>query len=146
MTPAEKVSLCDPPRRCHLVALPDDDSLEQLVKAAFHHNVHLILFDTLKKSSTWGRWPLRLPERLENEAAAASTLDLIGEQELRRVLMRLDEHGIQPLLLKGVPLACTLYRSPTLRPREDTDLLIRESDLQPVARISSSAWPLGSRS
>jgi Uncharacterised nucleotidyltransferase len=115
--------------------LPDGDSLEQLVKAAFHHNVQLILFDILKKSPAWSRWPLRLREKLENEAATATTLDLIGEQELRRVLIRLDEYGIQPLLLKGTPLAYTLYRSPTLRPRGDTDLLIRESDLQPVARI-----------
>jgi hypothetical protein len=41
-----------------------NDSLQQLVKAAFHHNVHLILFDTLKKSPTWSRWPLRLREKL----------------------------------------------------------------------------------
>jgi Uncharacterised nucleotidyltransferase len=135
MTPAEELVCAILRGDVTSWPLPEDDGFEQLVKAAFHHNVHLILFDALKKSSTWGRWPLRLRERLENEAAAASTLDLIGEQELRRVLMRLDEHGIQPLLLKGVPLAYTLYRSPALRPRGDTDLLIRESDLQPVARI-----------
>ena len=110
-------------------------ALEQLVEAAFRHSLHLILFDVLKKSSAWSRWPLRLREKLENEAARASTLDLIGEQELRKVLIRLDEYGIQPLLLKGVPLAYTLYQSPTLRPRGDTDLLIRESDMQRVARI-----------
>jgi hypothetical protein len=60
---------------------------------------------------------------------------LLGEQELRRVLIRLDAYGIQPLLLKGVPLAYTLYRSPVLRPRNDTDILIRESDLNEVVRV-----------
>ena len=115
--------------------LSDEDTLEQLVEAAFRHSLHLILFDALKKSSAWSCWPLRLREKLETEAARASTLDLIGEQELRKVLIRLDEYGIQPLLLKGVPLAYTLYQSPTLRPRGDTDLLIRESDVQQVARI-----------
>ena len=117
--------------------LSEDDCLEQLVKTAFHHNLHLILFDTLKKSSQWSRWPLYLRERLEKEAATASVMDLIREQELRRVLVHLDEHGIPPLLLKGVPLAYTLYRSPALRPRADTDLFIRESDVQSVARILS---------
>jgi hypothetical protein len=135
MTPAEELVCAIVRGDVTSWPLSDEDSLEQLVKAAFHHNLHLILFDILKKSSTWSSWPLRLRERLENEAATACALDLIGEQELRRVLIRLDEYGIQPLLLKGVPLAYTLYRSPALRPRGDTDLLIRESDLQPVARI-----------
>ena len=113
----------------------DDDCLQQVVEAAFNHSVHLILFDTLKKSSAWNRWPLRLRERLQNEALTASALDLIGEQELRKVLLCLDENGIQPLLLKGVPLAYTVYQSPSLRPRQDTDLLIRESDFAKVAHI-----------
>jgi Uncharacterised nucleotidyltransferase len=113
----------------------DDDCLQQVVEAAFNHSVHLIFFDTLKKSSAWNRWPLRLRERLQNEAVTASALDLIGEQELRKVLLCLDEDGIQPLLLKGVPLAYTVYQSPALRPRGDTDLLIREGDLKRVAHI-----------
>jgi Uncharacterised nucleotidyltransferase len=135
MTPAEELVCAIVRGDVTSWPLSDEDSLEQLVKAAFHHNVHLILFDILNKSSTWSSWPLRLRERLENEAATACTLDLVGEQELRRVLIRLDEHGIQPLLLKGVPFAYTLYRSPTLRPRGDTDLMIREGDVQLVARI-----------
>jgi len=115
-------------------SLSDDNSLEQLVKVAFHHNLHLILYDIIRKSPAWGRWPPRLREKLKKEAVTAAILDLIGERELRRVLIRLDECGIQPLLLKGVPLAYSLYRSPSLRPRADTDLLIRDSDLRSVAR------------
>ena len=69
------------------------------------------------------------------EVARAAALDLIGEEELRRVLRRLDEQGIRPILMKGVALANTLYKSPAFRPRGDTDLLIRESDLQPTLDI-----------
>src|SRR5215472_4137874 len=115
--------------------LSEDDCLEQLVKTAFRHNLHLILFDTQKKSSEWDRWPLFLRQRLEKEATTASVLDLIREQELRRVLKHLDEHGIQALLLKGVPFAYTLYRSPVLRPRGDTDLLIRQRDIPRLVPI-----------
>jgi Uncharacterised nucleotidyltransferase len=135
MTPAEELVCAIVRGDVTSWPLSDDDSLEQLVTAALHHNVHLILLDIIKKSPAWNRWPLRLREKLENEAATASALDLIGEQELRRVLIRLDEYGIQPLLLKGVPLAYTLYRSPTLRPRGDSDLLVRDSDLQSAGRI-----------
>jgi len=135
MTPAEK-SLCDIIRgditSWHS---SEDASWEQLAEAAFHHNIHLILFDTLKRSSTWSRWPTRLREMLEKAAAAAAGVDLIREHELRSVLNCLDRHGIQPILLKGVPLAYTLYQSPALRPRSDTDLLVREMDLKTVARI-----------
>jgi len=115
--------------------LSEDDCLEQLVKTAFRHNLHLILFDTLKKTSQWNRWPLFLRQRLKKEAATASVLDLIREQELRRVLMHLNEHGIQALLLKGVPIAYTLYQSPVLRPRGDTDLLIRDRDMPRLVPI-----------
>ena len=117
--------------------LLDDGSLNKLVEAAFNHSVQLILFDTLKKLSTWDRWPPWLRERLKNDFAAACALELIGERELRKVLICLEEHRIRPILLKGVPLAYTVYQSPTLRPREDTDLLIRESDMQRVAGILS---------
>ncbi|MCP4304538.1 MAG: nucleotidyltransferase family protein, partial [bacterium] len=44
-----------------------------------------------------------------------------------RVLKHLDEGGIRPLLMKGVPLAYTLYPSAASRPRSDTDLLIQEN-------------------
>jgi hypothetical protein len=115
--------------------LLDDESLKQVVEVAFHHSVHLLLFDTLKKTSAWNRWPLHLRERLQNEVITASALNLIGEQELRKVLTSLHMNGIRPLLLKGIPLAYTVYQSPVLRPRGDADLLFRESDVQQAARI-----------
>ena len=115
--------------------LSDDDSLKQVVDAAFHHRLHLILVDALKKTSAWDRWPRRLRDRLENEVVTVSALNLIGYQELRRVLLSLDENGIRPLLLKGISLAHTVYESPTLRVRGDVDLLFRESEVQRAARI-----------
>jgi Uncharacterised nucleotidyltransferase len=134
MSPGEKL-VCTIIRGDAMTWPLSDDSLKQVVEAAFHHNLHLVLFETLKKSSAWSLWPLRWRERLQNEVAAASVLDLIGEQKLRKVLICLDENGIRPLLLKGVPLAYTVYQSPALRPRGDTDLFIRESDFARVARI-----------
>ena len=103
----------------------NEDEFEQLAETALQHDVHLVLFDILKRSPEWwGSCPVHLRNKLEKDIAIAAARDLICEQELRRVLRRLDEHGIRPLLLKGVPHAYTLYKSPALRPRSDTDLLI----------------------
>jgi hypothetical protein len=43
--------------------------------------------------------------------------------------------GIQPILLKGTALAYGLYDSPSLRPRLDTDLLIRPADVGGARRV-----------
>ena len=54
-------------------------------------------------------------------------VELARKYELVRVLESLAQSGIAPLLLKGAALAYSLYPSPALRPRADTDLLIRAS-------------------
>ena len=38
--------------------------------------------------------------------------------------------GVSPILIKGTPLAYTVYDAPALRPREDTDLLIAPADVE----------------
>jgi hypothetical protein len=136
MTPTEE-SICALMRgEVACWSSPNEDEFEQLVETALQHDVHLVLFDILKRSPEWwGGCPVHLRNRLEKDIAIAAARDLICEQELRRVLRRLDEHGIRPLLLKGVPHAYTLYKSPALRPRSDTDLLIRDSQKERVARI-----------
>jgi hypothetical protein len=112
-----------------------EGDLEGLVEAAFHHGLHLVLLEAIKSSSTWTLWPLRLRETLEDQARIASCVDLVREQELKRVLSRFNRSGVELLLLKGVPLSYTLYRSPALRPRCDTDFLIRDGDLERVEEL-----------
>src|SRR6516165_5013300 len=117
MTPSEELACAIIRGDSTLSRLSDDESLKRVVEAAFHHSLHLILFDSLKKTSAWDRWPLGLRERLQHEFVTASALNLISDQELRKVLITLDENGIRPLLLKGLPLAYTIYQSSALRPR-----------------------------
>jgi Uncharacterised nucleotidyltransferase len=131
---AEKL-LCAIIRGDAISALSFKDQLKQVVDTAFQHSVHLIIFDVLKKSSAWNHWPPRLQEQLQRAALLAATMDLFDERQLQRVLICLDRNGIQSLLLKGVPLAYTLYESPAMRPRGDTDILIRESDVQRAVAV-----------
>ena len=55
--------------------------------------------------------------------------------EIARVLGSLADQGIVPVLIKGAPLAYTVYDDPSLRPRGDTDLLVRPEEVQQARRI-----------
>jgi hypothetical protein len=92
------------------------------------HGVQPLLHAQLRSSDAWGNWPSDLRQALSDGAASQAVVDMIQEQESVKVLKALSESGITPLLMKGVPLAYTHYRSPHLRPRGDADMLIRRAD------------------
>jgi hypothetical protein len=78
-------------------------------------------------------WPIRAALRgIAIRAAAAETARF---DDLRALLAAFDASGIRMLIIKGTALAYDIYPSPELRPRGDTDLLIRESDLDAVRAI-----------
>ncbi|WP_339138129.1 MAG: nucleotidyltransferase family protein [Candidatus Electrothrix sp. GW3-4] len=80
-------------------------------------------------------WPQSLVQRLRESALHQSAFDLVAEMDLCHLLDALAEIDVKPLLLKGTPLSYTLYPEPGLRPRCDTDLLIRESDRDKTAAL-----------
>jgi hypothetical protein len=90
-------------------------------------------------------WPVRASLRdVAIRAAAGETARLA---DLRAVLTAFGASGIRVLIIKGTGLAYDIYAAPELRPRGDTDLLIRESDLDAVRTIFHDrgyASPLGS--
>jgi hypothetical protein len=59
------------------------------------------------------------------EASGFAAADLARERELQRALAALALRGVRPILFKGAALAYTHYGRPDLRPREDSDLLVR---------------------
>lgn len=77
------------------------------------------------------RW---FPARQVKDAEA---IELARRDHLVRVLGALAGSGVKPLLLKGAALAYSIYPSPGLRPRVDTDLLIRSSDRDICHRVLS---------
>jgi hypothetical protein len=92
------------------------------------HGVQPLLYVQLRPSPAWESWPSDLRQALQDEAASHAVVDMIKGQETVKVLKALARSGVSPLLMKGLPLAYTHYRSPHLRPRGDTDLLIRRAD------------------
>jgi hypothetical protein len=77
------------------------------------------------------------PRCLARELKDDAAIELARKHELVRVLSALAESGVTALLLKGAALAYSIYPSPALRPRVDTDLLIRSADRQVTARTLS---------
>lgn len=69
-----------------------------------------------------------------NEAAA----DIIRVAETQRLLRGLHDAGIQVLVFKGGALAFSHYASPHLRPRDDTDILVEESQLPALDTVAAA--------
>jgi hypothetical protein len=104
-----------------------DDALA----AARRHRVHLLLTpDDLAPDAR---------PAFAAELRAAAALDAAGEIELRRLLSALRTELIDALLMKGAGLAYTVYRAPHVRPRVDTDLLVRPESIDAADRVLADA-------
>lgn len=99
------------------------------------HGVQPLLYVQLRSSPAWGGWPSDLRQALKDEAASRAAVDLIQGQEIVTVLTALARSGVSPLLMKGLPLAYTHYRSPDLRPRGDADMLIRRAEREAASGV-----------
>lgn len=63
--------------------------------------------------------------RLREEVRRQLGLSAVRDVELRRVIAALHDAGADALVIKGAHLAHALYGEAALRPRHDTDLLVR---------------------
>src|SRR5207244_4472442 len=57
-------------------------------------------------------------------ARAEVAIEHCRRLEVMRVLSALHDAGVRTLIIKGTALAYTQYTHPSLRPRNDTDLLV----------------------
>ena len=80
-------------------------------------------------------WPDDVCDALAMRARAQAAEELVRERELISVLAALASEGIRPILLKGTALAYSVYANPSLRPRVDTDLLIKRQEVNVVRRV-----------
>ncbi len=106
-----------------------DEFTEALVEACQLHGVSALLHSSLERGGQWEGWPARVKHQLEREEGLALLRQEILDRELRTVLERLAGDGVPCLLVKGAAVSRLAYRQPHLRPRTDSDLWIRESDL-----------------
>jgi hypothetical protein len=104
------------------------------VAAALRHRVVALVVRQIRHGALQG-----IPAQVERTLAQAVVRQAIVEQRLagetRRVIDALGCGGVPALLLKGAALAYTCYPHPCLRPRVDTDLLIRPRDSASTAAV-----------
>lgn len=61
-----------------------------------------------------------------------------------KVLTMLNEHGIETVVIKGIPLSLTYYPNETLRPMADIDIVVRHGQAAAAIRLLESAgWARG---
>ncbi len=109
-------------------------SEQEIWKLATENGVLLLLHWKLYGSENWNIVPKTFRNKLQTMARQEAAAELLREQETTQVLQTLEEQNIQPLLLKGTPLAYSLYPQPHLRSRCDTDLLFQDRE------TAESAW------
>ena len=102
-----------------------------LCEAAIEHGVEGLLWDALDGSD--GAAPFRAV--LEPMVRAAVARELFVSRNLNTTVAALTEGGVPVLVTKGSALAYTVYKHPWLRPRVDTDLLVRQTDVAAAGRI-----------
>ncbi len=108
----------------------DDWSDSDFVGACRTHGVSAWVAEQLLTT------PSKIPESALDSLTAVRNAGLVFDKlhraEVSRVVDHLHRLGILTVLLKGTPLAYSLYPSPHLRTRGDTDLLIDEDQQQAV--------------
>jgi hypothetical protein len=100
-----------------------------LLAAAEAHRVVPLLHAAVA-AGAGGGWPSEARRELAMRARAEAARDLLRGHALRPVLDALDRAGIPAVVFKGAALAHTVYASPELRPRCDTDVLVDERDVR----------------
>lgn len=98
---------------------------------AAEHGITALLWQAL--GGVGGRAGL-VRDALEPGVRAAAARELLVQREMRSVLDALAAADVRTLVIKGSALAYTVYPEPWLRPRTDTDLLVREDSVPAATR------------
>jgi hypothetical protein len=102
-----------------------------LVTAADNHGVT----ELLATMPAIGGWPDGVRAALNRTRRGEAAAEAIRRQHLIDLLAALHRGGIDALLMKGALMAYTLYPSPWLRPRLDTDLLVSPANRARADRV-----------
>jgi hypothetical protein len=104
-------------------------SPQAFVSACERHGLTGLVYARARRSSGCD-WPSAVLDGLADAVRARTAEDLLRRAEVTRVLDALAAAGLSVVLLKGTPLAYSVYPMPAARPRTDTDVLMpyREVD------------------
>ena len=119
--------------------LAEPAAQSRFLAAATLHRLRPLLAWRLRQSGELPSWPAPIRQALADAERAEAALEIVRRQELCRLLRAFAAADVPVLLLKGAALAYSLYPEPWLRPREDTDLLVRSADARHASDVLGSA-------
>lgn len=108
---------------------------QQFLEFLPHQGMGPLFWQILHDAGRLDHWPQVIRDGLSTMVRRLAALDLLRRQAVNQVLAALHAHGVEPLLMKGVPLAYTIYPEPWLRPVSDVDLLIPADQVAGTRKI-----------
>jgi hypothetical protein len=103
---------------------------DELLAAAERHGVAALLAVRLADAP-----PSPFLDQLRDSARGSAAWEMGHRRALLDALSSLAEAGITPVLFKGTALAYSLYPSPVLRTRGDTDLIVPQHERERVTGV-----------
>lgn len=111
--------------------ITDRELRAKLPGAAAVHGVEALLWNAVARVAD----ATEIRQKLTPVVRAAVAREVFVQRDLQSVTDALAAEGIPALVVKGSALAYTCYPEPWLRPRIDTDLLVRLDDVTTAARV-----------
>ena len=147
-TPEESLLLGVASRAASVIEPPDDEQLEEfsgLVHGRFAWRTFLYLayrqkclaaaYHFVRDLGLEASAPTEVVKLLRSEHDLAQAMYAKRLAELQALIRTLRTNGIEPLVIKGIPLALRLYTDPAVRASKDIDLLCKTEDLDRVERL-----------
>ncbi|WP_420326843.1 nucleotidyltransferase family protein [Mameliella sp.] len=110
---------------------PDWKVAELVNRMAYHGIVGTLVEDAELMQAQ----PADLAEQMRKVARGHAFQELAHGRILTQIASDFAAKGIEPMVLKGVALAYSVYDKPFLRPRGDTDILVAEADFDRAPEI-----------
>jgi hypothetical protein len=114
------------------------DDPQRFLALATEHRVRPLLAWRLRQSGELGQWPVAIRQPLLEIERTEAAVEILRRRALGRLLQAFQAADVPLLLLKGAALAYDIYPEAWLRPREDTDLLVRPADARRAGEVLES--------
>ena len=97
---------------------------------AKHHRIAPLIYFRLKQMDLLKDLPINITDQLKKSYLGTLSVNMLLGEALEEILINLDQHRIDCVVLKGNAFIGTIYGgNPGVRPQRDIDLLIRKRDL-----------------
>ncbi len=116
----------------------DGQRWRAVIALAEWHRLLPLLHLQLRQDGWLGKVPKPVSDRLKQASLKAAMAHLSHVARLEEIASAFGDRGISYIVLKGVPLAESLYPEPALRPSADMDVMVEPSNVLQAAQVLES--------